>query len=64
MGTTRKFFATAIYPVGPIRGEVKLGVIASGIGILATLLLAWWNEPRRLRTRLHPGAADHRPRVA
>jgi NhaA family Na+:H+ antiporter len=46
------FFATAIYPVGPIRGEVKLGVIASGIGVLVTLVLARWSVPRAARIPL------------
>jgi hypothetical protein len=59
----RLFFATAIYPVGPIRGEVKLGVIASGIGVLATILWAWWSEPRAARTRVRRNGA-HRHTVA
>ena len=31
---TALFFATAVYPVGPLLGELKLGVIASGIGVV------------------------------
>jgi NhaA family Na+:H+ antiporter len=38
---TALFFATAVYPVGPLLGELKLGVIASGVGVLLTLALAW-----------------------
>jgi NhaA family Na+:H+ antiporter len=56
---TALFFATAIYPVGPIRGEVKLGVIASGIGVLVTLVLAWWSEPRVARARLRRTRLEH-----
>jgi NhaA family Na+:H+ antiporter len=34
---TGLYFATSVYPVGPLLGELKLGVIASGIGVLLTL---------------------------
>lgn len=37
---TGLYFATAIYPVGPLLGELKLGVIASGVGVVLTLLAA------------------------
>jgi NhaA family Na+:H+ antiporter len=35
------FFATAVYPMGPILGELKLGAIVSGIGVPLTVLAAW-----------------------
>jgi Na+:H+ antiporter, NhaA family len=35
------FFATAVYPMGPILGELKLGAIVSGIGVPLTILAAW-----------------------
>jgi Na+:H+ antiporter, NhaA family len=35
------FFATAVYPMGPILSELKLGAIISGIGVPLTILLAW-----------------------
>jgi NhaA family Na+:H+ antiporter len=36
------FFATAVYPLGPVLGELKLGAIASGIGVLLTVVAAWF----------------------
>jgi Na+:H+ antiporter, NhaA family len=56
---TALFFATAIYPAGPIRGELKLGVIASGIGAVVTLLLAWWSEPRGACIRVRRSRPEH-----
>ena len=35
------FFATAVYPMGPVLSELKLGAIVSGIGVPLTILLAW-----------------------
>lgn len=35
------FFATAVYPMRPILGELKLGAIVSGIGVPLTILAAW-----------------------
>ena len=35
------FFATAVYPMGPLLGELKLGAIVSGIGVPLTILAAW-----------------------
>jgi NhaA family Na+:H+ antiporter len=57
---TALFFTTAIYPMGPIRGELKLGVIASGVGVLVTLVLAWWSEPRTTRARLRRARHAHK----
>jgi NhaA family Na+:H+ antiporter len=34
------FFATAVYPMGPILAELKLGAIVSGIGVPLTILAA------------------------
>jgi NhaA family Na+:H+ antiporter len=35
------FFATAVYPMGPILSELKLGAIVSGVGVPLTILAAW-----------------------
>jgi NhaA family Na+:H+ antiporter len=35
------FFATAVYPMGPLLGELKLGAVVSGIGVPLTILAAW-----------------------
>jgi NhaA family Na+:H+ antiporter len=35
------FAATAVYPVGPVLGELKLGAIVSGIGVPLTIVAAW-----------------------
>jgi Na+:H+ antiporter, NhaA family len=35
------FAATAVYPMGPILGELKLGAIVSGIGVPLTIVAAW-----------------------
>jgi NhaA family Na+:H+ antiporter len=35
------FFATAVYPIGPVLSELKLGAIVSGLGVPLTILLAW-----------------------
>jgi hypothetical protein len=35
------FFATAVYPMGPILSELKLGAIVSGLGVPLTVLAAW-----------------------
>jgi NhaA family Na+:H+ antiporter len=35
------FAATAVYPMGPILGELKLGAIISGIGVPLTIVAAW-----------------------
>jgi Na+:H+ antiporter, NhaA family len=41
------FFATAVYPMGPVLGELKLGAIVSGIGVPVTILAArFWRVGR------------------
>jgi Na+:H+ antiporter, NhaA family len=35
------FFATAVYPMGPILAELKLGAIVTGIGVPLAILAAW-----------------------
>lgn len=41
------FFATAVYPMGPVLGELKLGAIVSGIGVPLTILAArFWRVGR------------------
>ena len=41
------FFATAVYPMGPALGELKLGAIVSGIGVpLAILAARFWRVGR------------------
>jgi NhaA family Na+:H+ antiporter len=45
------FFATAVYPMGPILGELKLGAIISGIGVPLTILAAWRWHVGVFRTR-------------
>jgi NhaA family Na+:H+ antiporter len=35
------FFATAVYPMGPVLSELKLGAIVSGVGVPLTILAAW-----------------------
>jgi NhaA family Na+:H+ antiporter len=35
------FFATAVYPMGPLLAELKLGAIVSGIGVPLAILAAW-----------------------
>ena len=35
------FAATAVYPMGPALGELKLGAIISGVGVPLTIAAAW-----------------------
>lgn len=49
------FFATAIFPPGPILGELKLGAIASGFGVILAVAGAWV-----LRVGDHGGSAAGR----
>lgn len=43
------FFATAVYPLGPILGEVKMGAILSGVGVPLTIAAAWLARVGRFR---------------
>jgi NhaA family Na+:H+ antiporter len=57
------FFATAVYPPGPLLAELKLGAIVSGIGVPLTIALAWatrtgrFHAPPRRRTHARVGHA-------
>jgi NhaA family Na+:H+ antiporter len=53
---TALFIATAVYPTGPALGELKLGVIGSGVGVLGALAAARWG---RVRTRRAPRHHRH-----
>jgi NhaA family Na+:H+ antiporter len=35
------FFATAVFPIGPLLGELKIGAIVSGIGVPIAYGVAW-----------------------
>jgi NhaA family Na+:H+ antiporter len=35
------FFATGVYPVGPVLMEAKLGALATATGMLLTIVVAW-----------------------
>ena len=43
------FFATAVYPAGPLLAELKLGAILSGIGVPVTIATAWFAGVGRFR---------------
>ena len=48
------FFATAVFPIGPLLGELKLGAIISGIGVPMAILAAWrWKVGRFGRSHAH-----------
>ena len=50
------FFATAVYPIGPVLGELKLGAIASGVGVPLAVAAAWlWKVGRFKGTPAHVG---------
>lgn len=47
------FSATAVYPMGPILGELKLGAIVSGIGVPLTVMAAWLARVGRFHQHAH-----------
>jgi NhaA family Na+:H+ antiporter len=47
------FFATAVFPLGPILAELKIGAVATGIGVPLTIAAAWL---------LHVGRFGHHAR--
>jgi NhaA family Na+:H+ antiporter len=53
------FFATAVYPLGPVQSELKLGAILSGIGVPLTFLAAWLWRVGIFHTPHHGHARHH-----
>jgi NhaA family Na+:H+ antiporter len=51
------FFASAVFPAGPLLGELKLGVILSGIGVPIAIGAAWVAKVGRFHT--HPNGRRH-----
>jgi NhaA family Na+:H+ antiporter len=47
------FFATAVFPMGPVLAQLKIGALATGIGVPLTFGIAWF---------LHSGRFSHRAR--
>jgi NhaA family Na+:H+ antiporter len=48
------FFATAVFPIGPVLGELKLGAIITGIGVPVAIFAAWrWKIGRFGREHAH-----------
>jgi NhaA family Na+:H+ antiporter len=43
------FFATAVYPLGPVLGELKIGAILSGVGVPLTIAAAWLSGAGRFK---------------
>ena len=49
------FFAIAVYPLGPIVNELKIGAILSGVGVPLTIAVAWlWGVGRFKPSRGRP----------
>jgi NhaA family Na+:H+ antiporter len=53
------FAATAVYPMGPVLGELKLGAIVSGIGVPVTIIAAWLAGVGRFHAPRHPQRQHH-----
>ena len=53
------FFATAVYPAGPLLAELKLGAILSGVGVPVTIAAAWFAGVGRFH-RSTPGRTSAR----
>lgn len=53
------FFATALYPAGPLLSELKLGALLTGGGILLALAAAWLLHVGRFAPQVH-AHATHR----
>jgi NhaA family Na+:H+ antiporter len=47
------FFATAIYPAGPLLGELKIGAVLSGAGVPLAIGAAWLLGSGRFAARAH-----------
>jgi NhaA family Na+:H+ antiporter len=61
------FFATAIFPLGPILAELKIGAVATGIGVPLAIAAAWLLRAGRFghHAHQHPPRSHHaRPHAA
>jgi NhaA family Na+:H+ antiporter len=47
------FFATSVYPPGPLLAELKLGTILGGVGVPLTIALAWFAKTGRFHAPAH-----------
>jgi NhaA family Na+:H+ antiporter len=45
------FFATGMYPIGPLLNELKMGAIATGVGVPLAFAAAWFLGTGRFRRR-------------
>ncbi|OFW13434.1 MAG: hypothetical protein A3F70_11140 [Acidobacteria bacterium RIFCSPLOWO2_12_FULL_67_14] len=58
------FFATAVFPMGPILSELKMGAVATGIGVPVTVGAAWVLRAGRFGYHAHPHRHEsHRAHV-
>ena len=56
------FFATAVFPVGPVLAQLKIGAVATGIGVPLTFGIAWFLHSGRFGHRAPPYHASRRQR--
>jgi NhaA family Na+:H+ antiporter len=49
------FFATAVFPVGPVLAELKIGAVATGIGVPLAFAAAWLLHVGRFGRHTHHG---------
>lgn len=57
------FFATAVFPIGPVLAQLKIGAVATGIGVPLTFGIAWLLQVGRFSHRdaqNHAGSHPHR----
>jgi NhaA family Na+:H+ antiporter len=53
------FFATAVFPIGPILAEVKIGAVASGVGVPLAFAAAWLLHVGRFGRHAHHARGAH-----
>ena len=56
------FFATAVFPMGPVLAQMKIGAVATGIGVPLTFAIAWLLQVGRFSRRApqHLAGSDRR----